>query len=80
MGPLLMLHAAPAFQRSWLGHEGLVCAALACPDSIAPLAALEQTCCKGEGGLPEVMTSASHAELQARAMTEGMVLCPCNAL
>lgn len=64
MGPLLMLYAARSFQVFWLCQEGVVCAAFACPDSIAMLAALGELCCKDEeGGLPEVMSSASHAGL-----------------
>ena len=78
MGPLLMLYAALALQGLWLGLKGPVCTAFACPCSIGLLAPLEQICCKDEGGRPGVMPSASHAGLSARAMTEGMTLCPCN--
>ena len=35
-----MLYAAPALKVFWLGLEGLVCAAFACLESIAMLAAL----------------------------------------
>ena len=78
MGPLLMLYAALASKVIWLGQAGLVYSAFACLDSIAMLAALGQICCKDEGGRPEVTPSASHAGLSALAMTEGMMLCPCN--
>ena len=64
MGLLLMQYAAHALQVIWLGQEGLVCAAFACLDSIAMLAALAEFCCKdGDGGRPEAMSSASHAGL-----------------
>ena len=63
MGPLLMLYAALASKVFWLGQEGLVCAAFACLDATAILAALVQICCKDEGEWPEVMSNASPAGL-----------------
>ena len=78
MDPLLMLYAALALKASWLGQEGQVYAAFACLDSIATLEASGQVCRKDDCGRLEVTPSASHAGLSALAMTEGMMLCPCN--